>query len=128
MFRSRIGRIVAFGCLAILSAAAVYTGCFAAEKNKSVWTDPDDSTLPPDFKIQGEYVGTGSGEAPGAGKLGCQVIALGKGAFQAVVYPGGLPGAGWDGKNKVLLDGKVEDSKATFTPAKGKRSYKTQKP
>jgi hypothetical protein len=126
MFRSRIGRIVAFGCVAILSAAAVYTGCFAAQKNRSVWTDPDDSTLPPDFKIQGEYVGTSGSEAPGARKLGCQVIALGKGAFQAVVYPGGLPGAGWDGKNKVLLDGKLDGDRATFGPTRGKRKYLAQ--
>src|SRR5262249_23529621 len=61
-------------------------------------------------------------------KLGCQVIALGGGAFQAVVYPGGLPGAGWDGKNKVLLDGRRDGGTASFKPAKGKRRYLAQKP
>jgi hypothetical protein len=95
----------------------------AKGKPKEVWTDPADETLPADFKTQGEYVGGQAGE-----KLGAQVIALGKGHFQAVVYPGGLPGAGWDGKHKSLLDGKLEGDKAAFAPAKGKRRYKAQKP
>lgn len=100
----------------------------AKPKNKEVWTDPADPTLPVDFKIQGEYVTETSPGKVGADKVGSQVIALGKGYFQAVVYPGGLPGAGWDGKNKILMDGKLDGKKATFTPAKGKRKYKTQKP
>ena len=95
-----------------------------AAKPKDLWTDPDDPTLPVDFKIQGEYAGSvAKGE-----KLGAQVIALGGGRFQAVVYPGGLPGAGWDGKHKILMDGKLEDDKAVFVPTTGKRKYKTQKP
>ncbi|MEO1845488.1 MAG: DUF1080 domain-containing protein [Akkermansiaceae bacterium] len=82
-----------------------------------LWTDPKDEKLPPDFKIQGEYVGK---------NVGAQVIALGKGEFQAVLYPGGLPGAGWDGKNKILMDGKLDGSKATFVPAEGKKKYMAQ--
>lgn len=89
---------------------------------KGVWTSPDDSTLPPDFKIQGEYVGMGEG------KVGCQVIALGDGHFQAVLYTGGLPGDGWDGKNRSLMAGKLMGEKAVFTPAEGKRKYLAQKP
>src|SRR6185295_5852801 len=65
----------------ILAAAALLP------QGKGVWTDPSDASLPPDFKIQGEYAGAGHG---------AQVIALGGGAFQAVIYPGGLPGDGWD--------------------------------
>lgn len=91
----------------------------APKKTKEVWTDPADTTLPPDFKIQGEYLGSNAaGE-----KLGCQIIALGKGAFQAVVLPGGLPGAGWDGKSKILMEGVLEGDGATFKPASGKRKY-----
>jgi hypothetical protein len=95
----------------------------AKKKPQEVWTDPADPTLPPDFKIQGEYVG---GIKDGE-KLGAQVIALGQGKFQAVVYPGGLPGDGWDGKNKVLMDGSLSEEKADFVPTRGKRKYKTQK-
>jgi hypothetical protein len=62
------------------------------------------------------------GSIQGGGKLGAQVIALSNGAFHAVVYPGGLPGAGWDGKNKILMDGKTNDDVTTFKPiGDGKR-------
>ena len=84
----------------------------------------EDSTLPVDFKIQGEYIG----ESTGVGKMGCQVIALGGGTFQAVVLPGGLPGEGWDAKNKILMDGKLEGETATFKPATGKKKYLAQSP
>src|SRR5687768_6136274 len=56
------------------------------KKMEGVWTDPADPTLPADFKFQGEY----TGEDKKGNKLGCQVIALDKGHFQAVVYQGGL--------------------------------------
>lgn len=53
----------------------------------------------PDFEVQGEYVGE---------DVGIQVIALGKGAFRAVTYPGGLPGAGWKGSEKESTEGDRE--------------------
>jgi hypothetical protein len=103
---------------------SVLTLCLAQQPGKEVWTDANDKSLPADFAIQGEYVGNG----PAGSKLGCQVIALGNGAFQAVVLPGGLPGAGWDGKNKSLMNGKLESGKAVFEPSTGTRRYLAQKP
>jgi uncharacterized protein (TIGR03000 family) len=88
------------------------------KKGKEVWTDRNDPTLPADFRFQGEYVSDGK-----LASFGCQVIALGNGQFQAVVLPGGLPGAGWDGKNKSLMQGHLEGDKVVFTPATGKRRY-----
>ena len=90
------------------------TACLAANAFGQLWTDPKDSKLPPDFQVQGEYAGK---------DLGAQVIALGKGRFHAVVYPGGLPGAGWDGENKILLDGSLDGDKAVFGAAEGPKNY-----
>ncbi|TVP98257.1 MAG: DUF1080 domain-containing protein [Planctomycetaceae bacterium] len=53
----------------------------------------------PDFAVQGEYV---------AGNRAMQVIALGDGEFQIVIYEGGLPGAGWDRQPPRQLDGDEE--------------------
>jgi hypothetical protein len=51
----------------------------------------------PDFAVQGEYLGTlkiDGADIP----HGAQVIALGEGKFHAIVFPGGLPGDGWEGR------------------------------
>ncbi len=101
-------------CLLVLGAAGL-----AAGQSKEVYTDPNDPSLPPDFAVQGEY----AGQVQGGGKLGGQVIALGNGTFQAVLLPGGLPGEGWDGQNKSLMEGKLEGTRAVFQPAEGSRRY-----
>jgi hypothetical protein len=108
-------------CLCLVAAGGLAAPLAAADPkdNKGVWTDPADPSLPVDFKIQGEYAGD---------HIGIQVIALGKSSFQAVVLPGGLPGAGWDGKTKSLLAGKLDGETAKFTPATGRRKYLAQNP
>src|SRR5438067_9833723 len=108
---------LALGVLAGLAAGA---GPQAhGQTTPGVWTDPADKTLPEDFQLQGEYAGASKGGA----QFGAQVIALGQGAFQAVVYPGGLPGAGWDGRHKAPMDGKRDGDRAAFTPTAGRRRY-----
>ena len=64
----------------------------AADGPNPAYTDPDRTD--DDFAFQGEYVGeiTHDGQPL---RFGVQIIALGDGRFDAVAYPGGLPGAGW---------------------------------
>jgi hypothetical protein len=59
-----------------------------------------------DYAIQGEYVGSIPNGEDGQ-PVGLQVIAMGNGAFQAVAYMGGLPGAGWTGEEPVRQDAKL---------------------
>ena len=103
--------------LAFVLAAALLAG--TPGQGKGLWTDPEDATLPVDFKIQGEYVGEFGG---------AQVIALSGGAFQAILYPGGLPGAGWDGKSRRVMDGRLDGNKAVFKSAEGKKRYLGKSP
>ena len=100
-------------------ALALLSPLFAHAAEKGVWSDPNDTTLGPEFKLHGEYRGE---------HIGAQVIALGNNALQVVVLPGGLPGDGWDGANKSLVDGKIDGDKAALSPAKGNKKYLAHSP
>ena len=71
-----------------------------------------------DYKFQGEYVGE-LGGGDDKRKFGLQVIARGDGRFDAVAYPGGLPGAGWDGKEKIKVTGKRDGDTVKLTGDRG---------
>lgn len=103
----------------ILGGLMLAFSCSALSADNGVWTDADASDLPAEFQVQGEY----QGETAGA-----QVIALGDGQLQAVIYKGGLPGAGWDGENRALFAGEMQDGNALFTKAEGGRKYLAQNP
>jgi hypothetical protein len=80
----------------------------------------DAATAGADFKVQGEYQG-----AVGAAKkkIGIQVRALGRGRFRAVFLAGGLPGAGWDGKTRIEVNGQTQGSRTVFAPPAGRKGY-----
>ncbi len=89
--------------LSLLTIVAVAN---AAEKNEVAI---EVAQAGPDFALQGEYDG-------GDAKIGVQVIALGDGKFRACIEPGGLPGAGSDGKtNKIEIEAAAQDGKLTFS-------------
>ena len=81
----------------------------AEEGGRIIITDPEKAGY--DFTVQGEYQGQ---LAPGTGKLGIQVVALGNGRFRAVFEPGGLPGDGWTGKDPVSVEAALVDGTLTF--------------
>lgn len=65
---------------------------------------------PSSFFLQGEYAG--EIESHGSFHLyGLQVIARQNRRFEGVVYSGGLPGAGWNGKAKTKLSGVLRDDR-----------------
>jgi len=99
---------------ALVAALAVGGAALAAGQKNPAYTDP--AQAGPDFAIQGEYMGQVETDM-GIVTIGVQVIALGDGKFRAVGYPGGLPGAGWDGKEKHIAEGQTKDGKTVFTVA-----------
>src|SRR5437762_2154078 len=68
------------------------------EADKHTYLDP--AKAPPDFAVQGEYLGEAVNPADGSKNVvAAQISAQGGGKFLAALYNGGLPGAGWDGKS-----------------------------
>lgn len=97
---------IALIAILLLHAASV-ARTFAADAPVSGPGDPD-------FKVQGEYVGTLKAPDGQDVKEGVQIISLGNGRFHAVAYHGGLPGDGWDGATKFEADGEIKDGAARF--------------
>lgn len=105
--------------LKLLSILFCFGFLQAANIKNATFTSVNDPNISEDFVYQGEYVG----ETHGA-----QVISLGNGHFQAVLLPGGLPGSGWDQKNKSLISGTLVENSVILKNAEGKRSYLAQDP
>jgi acetyl esterase/lipase len=104
MVRTLLGGLV---CLLFLSLAS--TGDALQKKGNEAFLDPEKAG--PDFLVQGEY----EGKLGDKDRLGAQVVAQGDGKFMVVFLPGGLPGAGWDGKSKVKAAARTEEGKTTVT-------------
>ena len=107
MLRSRLGRALSLLAL-ILGTGLLWAGVNFDQVMPSLlrldpemrasphYTNPADAG--PDFLIQGEYAAAGS-------PFAVQVIARGDGRFDARLFQGGLPGAGWNGETPIALAG-----------------------
>jgi hypothetical protein len=113
MHRSRFASIL---LLTFFAGQLASLGSASAADAGPAFTDPADAG--PDFAVQGEYVGSLKFNGADA-KVGVQIIALGDGAFDAVLYPGGLPGDGWKrGDTREKATGKTTDGETTFKAEK----------
>lgn len=83
-------------CLVFLLLA--YAPVTFAEKDAAA----DPKKVDADYHVQGEYSGDVTLEGDAKTKYGVQVVALGDGKFKAAIYPGGLPGDGWDRQNRKV--------------------------
>jgi Domain of Unknown Function (DUF1080) len=123
MFRSLLAGALA----ACLVTAAGLPGSTAQDKKdppkkkeRIAIADPAEAAKDPDFAIQGEYVGE-SKEGGETIKIGVQVVAKGEGKFDLKLMPGGLPGAGWDGKTSKPTTAARKDGKVVFPVKAGGR-------
>lgn len=79
----------------LVAFTLVFAGHGLAADRNLTFIDPAKAKADdPDFSVQGEYIGEIGGK-----RTGVQVIALGGGLFDLVIYGGGLPGDGWDPKS-----------------------------
>lgn len=101
----------------LLVGLVLVAACPAQGKPKQprTWTNPTTAAKEdPGFLLQGEYANQ---------DIGLQVIALGGDRFRLVMYEGGLPGLGWDGKGKQQVEADI----AAVRKELGERLQKIQR-
>ncbi len=102
--------------LCCLMMLAIFSGAVSAEAQNKAQAVPklvanDESQVDFDYWIQGEYMGYVAEQAGSAyvKRLGLQVVARGAGNFDVVLFPGGLPGDGWNQQDRIVEKGQLED-------------------
>jgi hypothetical protein len=90
-------------CVTMIAVTVVPHFALAADARAGVLQNP--APLDDDFFLQGEYTGAISSTESATGAVGVQVIALGKGKFEAVEFSGGLPGNGGDRETRRKYTG-----------------------
>lgn len=75
----------------------------------------DPAQVDADFAFQGEFAGWYAAGRRSLQGYGLQVVALGDGKFAGLLHPGGLPGWGWNGTERIDLTGQRADDQLTLT-------------
>ncbi len=101
-------------CLVVVSTLR---GVHAEDLRRLAYQDPVEAGI--DFLIQGEYTGTIVEPYGGPQYVGLQIVARGGGEFEALFFPGGLPGAGADTERSVSLAGAL-DGEAAYLEGEGR--------
>ena len=121
-----------FRCAAVL-AVFFYLSLPTPSNADFPEAEPAMATKDPDFLIQGEYSrdeGSGaeakfeSQNGPQDTARALQVVALGDGEFEIVVFEGGLPGDGWDGAKPRRIEG---DEDTVFDLTKSMNLVRTER-
>jgi hypothetical protein len=99
-------------CVMVIGLAGS-SPALAWQDAKAAATDP--ALADADFTWQGEYAGPILLPGYGSMQHGLQVVALGRGKFDGVLYAGGLPGSGWDKTVPQKLSGQLADGKLTLS-------------
>jgi hypothetical protein len=94
-------RLLASLCLLIAAVLPAWA------QDKSQQAVVDSTKADADFLLQGEYAGPASASST----QGLQLVALGDGKFQGMLYGKGLPGESWDGKTRLALTGETVGGK-----------------
>ncbi len=102
---THLPRLIA--CLLLLTSASM------AAAQAPVFDDPSKAKSDKDFAVQGEYLGKLKVQDEEI-TFAVQVIARGKGKFQAAAFVGGLPGAGWNGETNEMTDGQRDGDAVEF--------------
>jgi hypothetical protein len=100
-----IGVCLAF-VLSVLTSPGIRESGAGEDPRRLAITDPAEAGI--DFFHQGEYVGWVADSRYGRRHAGLQVVARGGGQFEAVLFDGGLPGAGADTERKTSLAGALD--------------------
>ncbi len=93
----------------LLPAALIAIAACAADPANKAIVATSTAEAGPDYLVQGEYAGSLDGHA-----TGLQVIALGNGTFKAVLFDGGLPGAGGIAASRREIEGATRDGATVF--------------
>jgi hypothetical protein len=80
-----------------------------------------------DFSLQGEYSGNLSGANGARRTSGLAIVALGRQEFQAVEYPGGLPGNGWNERERITYAGRRDGEILYLTGPAGRLIVERQR-